>query len=407
MRSVVSDADSATFHVSVDERVFKIKPDFAEAHKVLGDALVRMGKLDAAIISYGRALTLRPDMAEAHNNLGRALSKQGRLEEAEAACRRAIAIAPNDAKAHATLGKILWDGNQEVIRIKEIFQAFTRSAELSYRASVCTSPNDQPTLPHKSRHDQEQRNYLSSIGICDNGTGDMFHLASANGGQLAQSALNLGGASGEVSEQWRRSSPKIVVIDDFLTNEALDNLRRFCWGSTVWREVYEGGYLGALPEFGFACPLLAQIADELPRSYPSVFASHPLTGLWAFKCDSQLAGTGVHADFAAISVNFWITPDDANLDPKSGGLVIWDKTAPLNWDRAKMNYIDMRAARREFLAHCKAQSLTIPYRSNRAVMFDSDLLHETDRIVFREGYLNRRINITLLYGLREMDRQDG
>jgi hypothetical protein len=166
----------------------------------------------------------------------------------------------------------------------------------------------------------------------------------------------------------------------------------------VWRSVYDG-YLGAFPEFGFACPLLAKIADELPRRYPIVFASHQLTQLWAFKYDSQLSGIGIHADFAAINVNFWITPDDANLDPKSGGLVIWDKAAPLDWDFAKYN-TDITAAR-EFLAHAGARSVTVPYRSNRAVIFDSDLFHETDRIVFKEGYLNRRINITLLYGRRE------
>ena len=331
MRSVVSDSDGATFHISVDERVFKVKPDFAEAHNALGNALVQLGKLDAAVTSYGRALALRPDIAEVHNNLGWALGKQGRLEEAEAACRRAIAIAPNYAKAHARLGKILWDSN----RIKEGCQSFTRSAELSYGAPVCNVPSNEPILPHKSRHDQEQRDYLTSIGIRDNGTSDIFHLA--DGGQLAEPALNPGDTNGEVSERWRRSSPKIVVIDDFLTNEALDSLRRFCWGSTVWRRVYKGGYLGAFPEFGFACPLLAQIADELRRRYPTVFASHPLTQLWAFKYDSQLPGIGIHADFAAINVNFWITPDDANLDPKSGGLVIWDKAAPLDWDFAKYN----------------------------------------------------------------------
>jgi Tfp pilus assembly protein PilF len=398
----------------------------AEAHNALGNALVQLGKLDAAVTSYGRALALKPEIAEVHNNLGwtlrkqgrleeaeaacrRAIAiapnyaeahcnlgwtlrKQGRLEEAEAACRRAIAIAPNYAEAHAGLGKILWHSN----RIKESFQSFTRSVELSYGAPVRNVPGNEPILPHKSRHDQEQRDYLISTGIRDNGTSDMFHLA--DGGQLAEPALNPRDTNGEVSERWRRSSPKIVVIDDFLTNEALDSLRRFCWGSTVWRSVYDG-YLGAFPEFGFACPLLAKIADELPRRYPIVFASHPLTQLWAFKYDSQLSGIGIHADFAAINVNFWITPDDANLDPKSGGLVIWDKAAPLDWDFAKYN-TDITAAR-EFLVHAGAQSVTVPYRSNRAVIFDSDLFHETDRIVFKEGYLNRRINITLLYGRRE------
>jgi hypothetical protein len=55
---------------------------------------------------------------------------------------------------------------------------------------------------------------------------------------------------------------------------------------------------------------------------------------------------------------------------------------------------------RDFLARSGAKSVTVPYRANRAVIFDSDLFHETDRIAFKEGYLNRRINITMLYGKR-------
>jgi hypothetical protein len=40
-------------------------------------------------------------------------------------------------------------------------------------------------------------------------------------------------------------------------------------------------------------------------------------------------------------------------------------------------------------------------RSRGAPRDDSDLFHKPDRIVFKEGYLNRRINITLLYGFRD------
>jgi hypothetical protein len=39
-------------------------------------------------------------------------------------------------------------------------------------------------------------------------------------------------------------------------------------------------------------------------------------------------------------------------------------------------------------------------RSNRAIVFASHLFHETDRMRFKEGYANRRINLTLLYGRR-------
>ena len=40
---------------------------------------------------------------------------------------------------------------------------------------------------------------------------------------------------------------------------------------------------------------------------------------------------------------------------------------------------------------------------NRCVVFNSDLFHRTDDIHFRDGYEDRRINITMLYGTREAD----
>ena len=133
-------------------------------------------------------------------------------------------------------------------------------------------------------------------------------------------------------------------------------------------------------------------------AFPEIFRAHPLRYLWAFKYDSKLDGINLHADFAAVNVNFWITPDEANLDPESGGLVVWDKAAPLDWDFAKYNTDE--AAIRDFLARAAPKPIDIPYRANRAVIFDSDLFHETDRLSFRDGYQNRRINVTLLYGKR-------
>jgi hypothetical protein len=78
--------------------------------------------------------------------------------------------------------------------------------------------------------------------------------------------------------------------------------------------------------------------------------------------------------------------------------VVWDKAAPLDWDFERFNG-DI-AATRAFLAASGAKAVTVPYRANRAVVFDSDLFHETDVIRFRDGYLDRRINVTLLYGNR-------
>ena len=45
-------------------------------------------------------------------------------------------------------------------------------------------------------------------------------------------------------------------------------------------------------------------------------------------------------------------------------------------------------------------ALAIVYGHRVLSMLDSDLFHETDKIEFKEGYTNRRINITMLYGNR-------
>ena len=42
----------------------------------------------------------------------------------------------------------------------------------------------------------------------------------------------------------------------------------------------------------------------------------------------------------------------------------------------------------------------VPHNENRAVIFNSNLFHETDNIKFKAGYENRRINVTLLFGRR-------
>ena len=45
----------------------------------------------------------------------------------------------------------------------------------------------------------------------------------------------------------------------------------------------------------------------------------------------------------------------------------------------------------------KADFIKIPYKSNRAIIFNSKLYHATDNINFDSKYINRRINVTFLY----------
>lgn len=193
-------------------------------------------------------------------------------------------------------------------------------------------------------------------------------------------------------------------MDDFLSDEALESLRLFCLESTVWSaNRYAYGRLGAFFHDGFNCPLLLQIAEELRNSLPRVIGDrYPLRQLWGYKNGHYLpADSSTHADFAAVNVNFWITPDEANLDENCGGLMIYGVDAPLNWDF--YTYNGRPDIIKAFLQRQQANVITIPYRQNRMIIFNSDLFHGTTELKFREGYKNRRINITMLYGDREDD----
>ena len=143
----------------------------------------------------------------------------------------------------------------------------------------------------------------------------------------------------------------------------------------------------------------------MKNRFPQIFKNYPLNQLWAYKYDSRAygknvsyKGINVHADFAAINVNFWVTPKSANLDPSSGGLVVYNAEAPLDWDFETYNNNEEKIL--EEIQKSDQKKTIVPYNENRAVLFNSNLFHETDKIEFKEGYGNRRINVTMLFGKR-------
>ena len=115
----------------------------------------------------------------------------------------------------------------------------------------------------------------------------------------------------EIEEQYFNSYKQIIYIDDFLSNEAIKELREFCLISKIWTAEYKGKYLGTFSDRGFISPIHLQIAIELRQKLPKLFGKHKLGKFWAFKYDSKLGeGINVHADFAILNLNFWITPDE-------------------------------------------------------------------------------------------------
>jgi tetratricopeptide (TPR) repeat protein len=390
------------------------KPDFAAALFNLGIVLKEQGKREQAVAALSRAAALQPDLVQAHNNLGNLHYEDGRWEDAEKAFARAVALQPGFDKAHNNLGMALHKRGataraeaafREAIRLRPDYpQAQDNLGNLLLECGRAGEALD--CFMHRALQHRDWALGAENPSLSDHGREQAAHrgrpatgrIEIAGGARLAGPAVNPRNNIAEISEAWRSSRPQLVVVDDLLTPEALDGLRRFCLESTIWREGFDG-YVGARPQSGFACPLIAQVAEDFAATYPAIFQDHPLLFAWAFNYQQGLDGIKVHADFAAVNVNFWITPDEANLDPATGGLSVWDVAAPLDWDFDRYN--SHEAPIRAFLAESGARATKIPYRCNRAVVFDSDLFHETDTMSFRPGYDSRRINITLLYGTRD------
>ncbi len=360
------------------------------ADALLGQAVTqyRSGRPAEAEKLYRQVLSSHPEMVQAQAGLGLMLYLQGRPQEAIAAFRQAVATEPENVDLLYKLGNMLLrDGETSDARVGESFACFARHAALTFRPQ--TAPGE---AAHRIKHDREQQAYLAEhFGL----TAWQYHLA--DGSRIASAAVNPANTE-RATHDWHKTHPQIIVVDDLLTPDALEKLRRFCWGSTIWRDTHPEGYLTAMPEHGLACPRIGQIDEEMRAAYPGILGTHQLRYLWAFKYDSKLSGVGTHADPSLVTFNFWITADDANLDPESGGLTVWDVAAPMDWKTQQ--YIGDTRGCQAFLSRENGKPVTIPYRSNRAIVFSSALFHETDRMHFREGYTNRRINITMLYRRR-------
>lgn len=326
-----------------------------------------------------------------------------------------------------------------------------RNQQLDYRVQYNSTPSKRAVI-FKLRNDAEQMEYLLRLGILDSAQwtpiaseyralvaewegldkketyliGKViplnYTLVSKTYGRiyyvrqtpaLWPRSIALGHWRGrDIAEAYANHAPGMVVIDDFLSPIALNELFQFATQSSVFHRVMGGSidraYLGSYLDEGFAPGLLFQIVAELQARLPELIGKYKLVQAWAYKYmgdeESLEQGISVHADAAAVNINFWITPDSANLLPQDGGLDIFDKEAPDEWNFATANTKPDKIM--EFLeTEPRAKKSSVAYRQNRCVMFHSNLFHQTGKVQFKKGFLNRRINLTLLFGLRQQRRR--
>jgi hypothetical protein len=194
---------------------------------------------------------------------------------------------------------------------------------------------------------------------------------------------------------------KVVVIDDFLDPACAERLRKFFLFFNNIDDYY--------PDYGAInlskgssqiwFPLLTNITEECKERMPFL-GDRQFDRGWAFIYNNESGGVPVHADPAAINLNFWVTPDSGmNLKEGFNGLEIWKIYPPADWAYENYNSRRPDSANRvaSFLSENAPSRVSIEYKFNRVVIFDSMFFHKSNPVSSKPGYENRRINYTFLY----------
>lgn len=408
--------------------VLNVAPGHPGIMHNLGVIAGARGQPQAAIDHFDAAIAAEPDYSPAHYNRAVACHALGRTREAILGFSRACVIDPGHYDSHRALG-FLWLAQGERHRALDHFARTYELRRGEDRTGIAAK-----SLSHASRskllHDAGQFRYLAArrrdgqrfstrANAYEQAAKEIgLHATGLSGRQLdllgedyntaihmsatpacAGSALSERPDRDAILRDFKAHATRAVWFDGLLTRAALNGLRRYLLESTVWHDFsHIGGFVASYLEDGLASPLLLQIADELRGAFPEILGPHPLSQAWAFKALDSAAAIEAHADDAAVSVNFWVTPDAANLRPGSGGLAVCRVLPPT--DLPLTGYDADKDVIAAFLERHAGDTLIVPYRENRAVMFESRLFHRSDAPHFALGHENHRINVTLLFGSR-------
>ena len=425
--------------IACHKKVLDVDSNHADTHNNLGINYKQLGQYDLAKNHINKAIEINPNHANAYNNLGTLLKTMGEHEKAIVALSKALQINPNFLQAQLNLSNLYLNKTKNFEKAtEESYKALKLNLNLSHKIS---NPYGKNIQLFRLKHDYEQSAYLKKINHPVEGLNEFYELSKEilsreenlenenspnkeiflkddeiksltpfnkaptiyNTATLAGSALNSEKDWKKVENDYLKSKNEIMYIDNFLSDEAIKELRNFSLISKVWIHQYDNKYLGAFSDSGFISPLHFQIGTELQKKLPNLFGKHEIEKFWGFKYDTTLGqGIGIHADFAHLNLNFWITPDEFNNNKTNGGLKVYDAPAPNDWsfDQYNGNANEIY----KYLKEKKAKCEIIPYKFNRAVLFNSAYFHETDKIDFKKGYESRRINITYLFGTRKIEK---
>ena len=192
-------------------------------------------------------------------------------------------------------------------------------------------------------------------------------------------------------KNWKFSIEDINVWDNFFTDKCLAILRHRVLYGKHFDKKYDN--YNAIDYYKNTDYLSELIAHELSTKLDLP----EFQRAWSFVYDHEGIGASLHSDPSIVNLNVWVSTDSIIKDKSKNGLTIYKVKPPKTWRRSEWNNVNPKKAL-EYIKTKKVKPTQVPYKSNRAIFFDGAYFHASNSVSTKEGFENKRISYTMLFG---------
>jgi hypothetical protein len=192
----------------------------------------------------------------------------------------------------------------------------------------------------------------------------------------------------------------VMPLDDIFTDNAISAIHSDVLRCHEWEPPGGAAMRWNRPQ----APSFQRAGTELSMALQPIVQGMKIISYWLIAA-ARGPGIRMHADNATYSINIWLTPASNAESMNADGMVFYNVNRP---DR--MSY-------KSFSSHdyCEyyvrdrsgVPEKRIPYRFNRAVIFDSRVMHRSEEVTFADSgsVLSRRLNLTFSWDKLEWARE--
>lgn len=375
----IKNNDAASAHY---ERALALKPDFHLARQQLAVACHARGDLKLAEKLFRDVVRVQTGNFEVYRHLGAIHRDHGDLTTALADFRHAMQLERGaqklDAERDAGFGLVPRDIGLINLRVYAEQIAYllehnklpeTYGKELESYREVLVELSDQVENERHVSLNESQRRRLGR-SFCR-----VLHLGPLSA--IPAGALNHLLDFTAIRKRHTEEAGHVMVLDDFLSEEAVATLTAYCLESTIWFCPARQGMIRARLEDGFGNGLMLQLVEELRTRFPNVLGQLRLSGMEGriYAARAYDLPTEEHADGMVLVI--WLSADHANLERDRGGLILQSRRGDAGGDGETPQIVH--------------------HRHNRAVLADNTLTIRPDDCQFRPGLANRRLELCLRF----------